>query len=119
MVSVAKTKSILLTDARVHAFQVLKDLVNVCPKLYYIGYQSDIILCTDASDYAIGAHLYQKAKKMLDVIEQPIRFLSKTLTPVQSRWSTIEKKAYAIYYALKKLVEYNSHSEQTIIIYYS
>ena len=39
MVSVAnqsKTKSILWTDAGVHAFQVLKNLVNVCPKLYYI-----------------------------------------------------------------------------------
>ena len=106
MVSVAnqsKTKSILWTDAGVHAFQVLKNLVNVCPKLYYIDYQSDIVLCTDASDYAIGAYLYQKAKNTPNAIEQPIRFLSKTLTPVQSRWSTIEKEAYAIYYALQKL----------------
>jgi len=87
MVSVAnqsKTKSILWTDAGVHAFQVLKNLVNVCPKLYYIDYQSDIVLCTNASDYAIGAYLYQKAKNKPDAIEQPIRFLSKTLTPVQS-----------------------------------
>ena len=35
--------------------------------------------------------------------QQPIRFLSKTLTPVQSRWSTIEKEAYAIYYAQQML----------------
>ena len=71
---------------RVHGFQVLKDLVNVCLKLYYIDYQSDKILCTDASDNAIGAFLYQKTKILPDAIEQPIRFLSKTLTPVQSRW---------------------------------
>ena len=47
--------------------------------------------------------VYQKAKNSPDAIEQPIWFLSKTLTPVQSRWWTIEKEAYAIYYALKKL----------------
>ena len=38
MVSVenqSKTKSILWIDAGVHAFQVLKDLVNVCPKLLH------------------------------------------------------------------------------------
>ena len=81
---------------RVHAFQILKDLVNVCPKLYYIDYQFDIILYTDASDYAIGTNLYQKAKYSPDAIEQPIRLLGKTLIPVQCRWS------YAIYYALQK-----------------
>ena len=65
MVSVAnqsKTESILWTDAGVHAFQVLTDLVSVCSKLYHIDNQSDIVLCTDASDNAIGAYLYQKAK---------------------------------------------------------
>jgi len=61
VVNLSKTKSILWTDAGVHAFQVLKDLVNVCPKLYYINYQSDIILCTYASDYAMGAYLYQNS----------------------------------------------------------
>jgi transposase InsO family protein len=37
------------------------------------------------------------------MMEQPIRFLSKSLNQTQSRWSTIEKEAYAIYYALTKL----------------
>jgi hypothetical protein len=36
-------------------------------------------------------------------MEQPIHFLSKTLTPAQSRWSTIENEAYAIKYALQKI----------------
>ena len=58
----SKTKSILWTDAGGHAFKILKDMVNVWQKLDYIDYQSDTILCTDESDYAIGAYLYQKAK---------------------------------------------------------
>ena len=55
----SKTKSILWTDAGWHAFQVLKDLVNEFPKPLYIDYRSNIILCTDASDYAIGTYLHQ------------------------------------------------------------
>ena len=37
------------------------------------------------------------------LVEQPIRFLSGTFAGAQTRWSTIEKEAYAIYWALKKL----------------
>ena len=87
---------------------IVKNLINVCPTLYLnnIYYQSDLILCTDTYDYDIGAYLYQKAKNCLMLLSNQaisIRFLSETLTPVQSRWSTIEKEAYAIYYAGQKL----------------
>eukprot|EP00969_Alexandrium_andersonii_P159352 7040487-Alexandrium_andersonii.AAC.1 len=58
-----------------------------------------IYLETDASDYGIGAYLYQ----LVDGTQQPIVFLSKTLSKVQQRWSTIEKECYAIWYALKSL----------------
>jgi len=34
--------------------------------------------------------------------EKPIAFLSKSLSPVERRWSTIEKEQYAIFYALKQ-----------------
>ena len=78
-----------------HAFQVLKNLVNIFPKLYYIDYELDIILCLHHWHILIP-----KGKNSPDTIEQAIRFLSKTFTPVQS---TIEKEAHAIYYALQKL----------------
>ena len=38
----------------------------------------------------------------LDGLEQPIRLLSGTWEGVQTRWSTIEKEAYAIYWAQRK-----------------
>ena len=54
--------------------------LTVCPKLYYIiHYQSDIILCTDASDYAIGAYLYQKAKIRLMLLSNRYGSLAKHL----------------------------------------
>ena len=56
-------------------------------------------LYTDASDYGIGAYLVQ----IIDGKEVPIAFISKTLTQSQRNWSTPQKEAFAIYYALCKL----------------
>ena len=40
---------------------------------------------------------------MVDTIWQPIAFISKSLTPTQIRWSTIQKEAYAIFYFCTQL----------------
>ena len=53
---------------------------------------------TDASDYGIGAYLFQ----VFDGSEQPIAFMSKTLSTEEIKWSTIEKECYAIVVALRK-----------------
>ena len=61
------------------------------------------VLCNDyspnASNVGIGAYLYQER----DARKHPIRFMSKALAKVERRWDTVEKEAYAIFYALKKL----------------
>jgi hypothetical protein len=41
--------------------------------LYFPSKDAPIYLYTDASDYGIGAHLYQ----LVDGVEQPISFISK------------------------------------------
>ena len=58
-----------------------------------------IYLNTDASNIGIGAYLYQvvEAKKF------PIKFISKALSKTERRWDTVEKEAFAIFYALQKL----------------
>ena len=53
----------------------------------------EIRLYTDASDFGIGGVLIQ----VVDTIWQPIAFISKSLTPAQIRWSTVQKEAYAIH----------------------
>jgi len=60
------------------AFKTLKELVNECPKLYFIKKEYKIILYTDATDYAHGAYLSQviPATKGWAEYEEPIRFLS-------------------------------------------
>jgi transposase InsO family protein len=65
--------------------------------------QLPIHLATDASDYGIGAYLYQTKLNDDGTTEEiPVAFLSQALTKVQRRWSTIEKECYAIWYALRK-----------------
>ena len=53
---------------------------------------------TDASDYGIGAYLFQT----LDDKQVPIAFLSKALSAIQQRWDTPEKESYAIFFAIRK-----------------
>lgn len=53
-----------------------------------------LVVETDASDYAIAAILSQAGR--------PVAFHSRTLTPCEQRHSSIEKEAYAIVEALRK-----------------
>jgi hypothetical protein len=79
-------------------FVGLQAVIHACPQLYFIDETAPIILETDASQYGIGAYLYQ----IIDGIKQPIAFMSKTLTKAELKWSTIEKEAYAIFVAFRK-----------------
>ena len=54
-----------------------------------------LVLYTDASADCIGSCLMNDQK-------QPIAFASKKLTDVESRWSVIEKEAYAIVWSVEK-----------------
>ena len=82
-------------------FYKLRDNVANCPKLYFMNDYWDIGMETDASDYGIGAFLFQVNPENGDKV--PIQFISKSLTGAQLRWSTPEKEMYAKYYAVKKL----------------
>jgi hypothetical protein len=81
------------------AFNDIKKAINELPTLFFLNDKDPIILMTDASDFGVGGYLTQ----IVDGKELPIAFVSKSLTPVEVRWSTIEKECYAIVYTLKKL----------------
>lgn len=90
------------TQPQIDAFEHIKIAIEQCPKLYFLEshQEYDTFVETDASDYGIGAYVYQRNKQ--DQKERPVAFLSKSLTGAEKRWSTIEKEQYAIFYALKK-----------------
>ena len=58
-----------------------------------------IFLQTDSSDFGIGEYCFQ----IVDNVEQPVAFVSKSLTSTQFKWAIIQKEAYAIFYALRNL----------------
>jgi transposase InsO family protein len=78
----------------------VREKVATCPKLHFLDEKLPLFLHTDASDYGIGAYLFQKTPEGKEL---PIAFLSKSLTAERLRWSVPEKEAYAIVYAFQKL----------------
>ena len=66
---------------------------------------------TDACDYAIGGILCQMDT---NGVERVIQYISHQLNPVQRRWATIEKEAFAVVYALQKLRPYLLGAEFTV-----
>ena len=93
-----KNKRIVWTAEMDTAFIDIKRLIDECPLLYFFNPDAPVFLQTDASMRGIGAYLFQ----VVDGKEVPIEFLSKAFAKEQTRWSTFEQEAYAIFYALRK-----------------
>ena len=86
------------------------DLNNaVC--LQTIDYSREFGLSTDASDKAVGCCLFQTQD---DGTERPICFASSKLDSTQARWSTVEREAFAVIYALKKFRNWIFMSRTTL-----
>ena len=96
------------------AFDKLKDALVQLPLLSFPDQRLPYTLYTDASDKCIGACLTQVLEESGSKVERPIYYLSHRLSDTQTRWSTIEKEAYAIYYSLQKLDHYLHNAEFTI-----
>ena len=94
----SRKETIVWTPDTSQCFEAVKAAIGDCQQLFFRNESAPIRVYTDASDYGIGAYLCQ----VVDDKEQPIGFLSKTLTKAEKRWSVYEKEAYAIFYALKK-----------------
>ena len=90
---------LLWTSETIQAFEQVKAAINACPKLYFLDDTSPVYLHTDASDYGVGAYLFQ----VVNGIEYPIMFLSQTFKAEQKRWSAADKECYAIVFAFKHL----------------
>lgn len=103
------------------AFEILKEKLADYPVLGYPDPRKKYLLYTDASQSCIGACLTQPCDAT-DATgtepsipnEKPIYYLSHRLSETQTRWSTIEKEAFAIHFALQKLDHYLHNAEFTI-----
>ena len=79
------------------AFNSLKEQLSTSPVLGFPNFAKDFILYADASDIGIGAVLPQKDD---EGNEHVISYSSKAFTGAEKRWTTTEKEAYAVVWAL-------------------
>eukprot|EP00762_Andalucia_godoyi_P007957 ANDGO_01279.mRNA.1 Retrovirus-related Pol polyprotein from transposon 412 len=84
------------------AFADIKRAVASAPILYHLDYSKPIVLRTDASMIGIGGTLLQRA----DGVDRPVCYLSRAFSEAESRWSTIEQEAFAVYYCITSLSHY-------------
>ena len=63
------------------AFTQLKEVISITVKTFYVDYNDHIYLHTDASNYGIGGVLFQIIEDQF----RPVQFVSKALTPTESR----------------------------------
>jgi transposase InsO family protein len=95
-----RQKQLVWTPEALAAFEKMKHSIADCQTLWWMDDHLPVFLHTDASDYGVGAYLFQVDK---DGKERPIHFLSKSFSDCQTRWSTIEKECYAIFFSMKEL----------------
>nr|GEW92753.1 reverse transcriptase domain-containing protein [Tanacetum cinerariifolium] len=86
----------------IKAFQTLKEKFTEAPILIAPNWDLPFELMCDASNFAIGAVLGQRHEKHF----RPNHYASKTLTDVESNYTTTKKEMLAIVYAFKKFRSY-------------
>jgi len=84
----SKFKKLEWTQELLAIYEATKIAVHECPKLFLMDNISPIYIHTDASQYGMGAYLFQVREGK----EIPIRFLSKSFDTRMSKWSTIQQE---------------------------
>lgn len=85
------------------AFEELKNRLVVAPILAYPNWDREFHVHVDASNFAIGATLAQVGGHGLD---HPIYFASRLLSKAEKNFSTTEREALGMVYAVQKFRHY-------------
>ena len=86
-----------------HAYQYIKTRYQNAPILIGVDWKLEFHVHTDASDIAVGAML---AKNPTGKTDQPIAYASCLLTKAEKKYTTTEKEALAMVYAVNKFRHY-------------
>nr|GFB15459.1 reverse transcriptase domain-containing protein [Tanacetum cinerariifolium] len=86
----------------VEAFQTLKRKLTEAPIFIVPDWDMPFELMCDASDFSIGAVLGKRQEKHF----RPIHYASKTMTEVESNYTTTKKELLAVVYAFEKFRSY-------------
>ena len=94
-----KTGRLQFTEDQRSAFNDLKESLCNSTVLRVPLYDRPFQIQCDASEYAVGCCLSQLDEQGR---EMPLAFASVKLSDTERRWSTIEKEAFAVIYALRQ-----------------
>lgn len=106
-----KGQSITWTEEAEGAFGMIKEALTTAPVLASPDFTKRFIIQCDASDYGVGAVLYQESEG----IEHPIAYASKTLTKTQRNYSVTEKELWAVIFGIEKFRGYVMGTEFTVV----
>nr|GEU77345.1 reverse transcriptase domain-containing protein [Tanacetum cinerariifolium] len=97
-----KDTPFLFSKECVEAFQTPKRKLTEAPILIAPDWDMSFELMCDASDFTIGTVLGKRQEKHF----RPIHYASKTMTKVESNYTTTEKEMLAVVYAFEKFWSY-------------
>nr|GEZ07376.1 hypothetical protein [Tanacetum cinerariifolium] len=92
---------IFLNDC-IQAFRTLKEKLTEAPILIAPNWDQPFELMCDASDYAVGAVLWQRVEKHF----RPIHYASKTMTQAEMNYTTTRKEMLVVVYAFENFRSY-------------
>ena len=98
LVKRSSPRNIVWTEEYLMCFNNLKDVLSQDIKLYHVDVNKPFVLQTDASSFAVEAILGQRTEPSGSML--PIQCISKKLSDAQQRYSTIEREAYAVVWAV-------------------
>ena len=102
------------TEKAQHAFDTLKKQFTEEPVLRSFNPNKEIVLETDASDYAIGACLGQPGQ---DDKVQPVAYYSRKMTPAELNYDVHDKELLAIVEAFSHWRAYLEGSKYVVQVY--
>nr|GEU63027.1 retrovirus-related Pol polyprotein from transposon 17.6 [Tanacetum cinerariifolium] len=87
-----KNSPFIFSNDCIQAFRTLKEKLTKALILIALNWDQAFELMCDASDYAVGAVLWKRVEKHF----RPIHYASKTMTQVETNYTTTEKEMLAV-----------------------
>nr|GFA23458.1 reverse transcriptase domain-containing protein [Tanacetum cinerariifolium] len=97
-----KNSPFIFSNDCIQVFRTLKEKLTKAPILIALNWDHPFELMCNASDYAVGAVLGQRAENHF----RPIHYASKTMTQAETNYTKIEKEMLAVVYAFEKFRSY-------------
>lgn len=107
-----KSQKFIMTPEALESFEALKKALTTAPVLKHPDFSKRFYIQCDASNYGLGAVLYQLGKNNE---EHPIAFYSQKLNSCQQKYSVTEKECLAAVMAIKKFRPYVELMPFTVI----